>query len=365
MKTIREYLLVTGISVFGIILAAVILEGGFRLLGPGRAPAGSAWNDRPTYYVAPEGSRTLRDFPYPREKKRGNFRVSVVGDSFTYGPYIQFNDTFPKRLEQLFNLNQIEERMEVINYGIPAYSSHHEIALVDQVLTEDPDLIILQITLNDPELKPYRPTGLTGFADRFGALRPSPWQQLLFRYSKAAEFVAGRLHNAQTHTAYRDYYLDLFENPRTWRGFEESIRKIVSHTRRAGRRIGAVVFPLFGTPLDASYPLEPAHHKIAALLDELKVRHLDLLGAYRGIPYERLQVIPGVDRHPNEIGHRIAAERMYAWMLGQRMVPKKFAAKQVYAERIGISDLKPLTFEDVTKEFAATAQEENSLRFKM
>ena len=170
---------------------------------------------------------------------------------------------------------------------------------------------------------------------------------MLLRWSKAAEFVAVRLHNAQTHRAYREYFLELFENPRSWKVFEESMRTIVAHTRKHGRRIGAVIFPLFGMPVDDAYPFLPAHRKISALLDELKVRHLDLLPAYRNIPIDRLQVIPGADRHPNEIAHRIAAEEIYTWLLARKMVPPQFAAKQHYAERIGINNLKPLSVDEV------------------
>ena len=40
----------------------------------------------------------------------------------------------------------------------------------------------------------------------------------------------------------------------------------------------------------------------------------------RGIPDERLQIRPGVDGHPNEIAHRIAAESLYAWLEKEQLV---------------------------------------------
>jgi hypothetical protein len=85
-----------------------------------------------------------------------------------------------------------------------------------------------------------------------------------------------------------------------------------------------------------SYPFFPIHKKVDQLLTDVRVRHLDISSIYNGIPLERLQVIPGVDRHPNEIAHRMAAERIYLWLEELHLIPDEFRLTERYATRLGI-----------------------------
>ena len=67
------------------------------------------------------------------------------------------------------------------------------------------------------------------------------------------------------------------------------------------------IFPLFGNPLDDSYPFAEAHAKVAQAAAEAGARVVDLLPAYRGLRWDLLVVNGADDEHPNEIAHRIAA----------------------------------------------------------
>ncbi|MEZ4752783.1 MAG: hypothetical protein R3A13_00495 [Bdellovibrionota bacterium] len=68
------------------------------------------------------------------------------------------------------------------------------------------------------------------------------------------------------------------------------------------------------------------------LLADLK-RTLDLLDAYKNIPLERIQAIPGIDFHPNEIAHRITAERLYSWLRENSYLPEDLWIKNLYKDR--------------------------------
>jgi hypothetical protein len=63
---------------------------------------------------------------------------------------------------------------------------------------------------------------------------------------------------------------------------------------------------------------------------------LDLLPAFQGIPVERMQVIPGNDFHPNEIGHRIAAEWILRWLANREVLPAAIIPQSLYRERTDI-----------------------------
>jgi hypothetical protein len=174
--------------------------------------------------------------------------------------------------------------------------------------------------------------------DRFGAIKLSGSIEKLASYWRTLGFVLNRLHNTKTHRAYIDYFNDLFENPRTWKPFSESMSKLVSTARNSGKPIVAVVFPLFGLALDQSYPFYPIHNKVEGLLSSLNVPAIDLSPLYIGIPLDRLQVIPGVDRHPNEIAHRMAAERIYLWLEELKLIPTTSIIGDKFATRLGIDE---------------------------
>lgn len=297
----------------------------------------AARSDRPQYYYVPDTSDTLQDYPHAEPKPEDIYRVAVIGDSFTFAPGMQFDDAFPKRLERMLRTHEPGEKVEVINYGVPGYSTSHEVQVAKRAIAAGSDLIILQITLNDPQLKPLRPTGVK----RGNQFSGKEFEDGIFAYWKTGAFVASRISNWESHRDYRSYYHELFSNERTWRNFRISVKRIVGETRRAGVQLVAVIFPLFGVPLDDAYPFFDIHDQIEKLLEELEVEYLDLFGAYAGIPLARLQLEPGVDFHPNEIGHRIAAESIYRWLSVEEILPPGYQLETYFAERNDIRRQEP------------------------
>ncbi|MCB0336298.1 MAG: SGNH/GDSL hydrolase family protein, partial [Bdellovibrionales bacterium] len=263
------------------------------------------------------------------------YRIAVIGDSFTFATQMQFEDSFPKVLERMLKLNTNGKAVEVLNFGVPGYSTTHEVGAFRHIRKYSPDMILLQITLNDPQLKPYVPTGITG-QNEFGAVSADGLNGLS-RYWKTWAFIQMRLHNTRTHTRYKTYYHQLFStNSQTYRNFQEALDSLSKKAAKQNIAVAAVVFPLFGLPLNDSYPFEDIHEKIASDLERSKITYLDLLDAYKGIPLERLQLIPGVDFHPNEIGHRIAAERIYEWFHQEKSIPQDLTESERFRDRLNI-----------------------------
>ncbi|MCB0311438.1 MAG: SGNH/GDSL hydrolase family protein [Bdellovibrionales bacterium] len=337
----RATLKFLAIGVFGLVAGMLLLELGIRAY-MALQPLKKEWSDRPNFYFAHELAPAAQDLPHRKVKPADTYRIAVVGDSFTFAPYMQFTDAFPHKLEAMLNLNDTALKGEVINYGVPAYSLSHEVAVVRRAVEEQADLIILQVTLNDPEMKPYRPTGIqTNLADPFGVFRPQQGPEWLFKYWKTAMFVAERLHNSRTHTLYQEYFKELFNNPRSWKKYLGALGKIEKICKRAEVPVVAVVFPLFGLPTDQNYPFWDIHTKVAEALTDHGIPYRDLLDIYSGIPLERLQVMPGVDRHPNEIAHRMAAEAIYVWLAQNKFLPEELLIKVRYKTRYGIAHQAP------------------------
>jgi hypothetical protein len=331
-------------SLFGTIVALGALEVVIRIATPSKQSQAPSWSDRPSFYFRAPAAPSMQDYPYNPRKEAGAFRVAVVGDSFTFAPYMQFTDTFPNKLEQMLRVSGAARTVEVINYGVPAYSTSHEVDVVKNAITEGADLIILQITLNDPEVKHHKPSGITeNMQDKFGAMQLTGFVGWLAKHWKTLSFVLTRLHNTKTHRAYIDYFNDLYENPRSWKPFVASMTELVQTAKTAKVPIVSVVFPLFGLPMDDRYPFYPLHKKVDDLMTSLGVPLLDVSAIYKGIPLDHLQVIPGVDRHPNEIAHRMAAESIYLWLEDRKLVPEDLIIKEKFATRLGVTGQRPWT----------------------
>jgi lysophospholipase L1-like esterase len=311
------------ISFIGIIISLLFLELVMRfvLIPASQSPR---WNDRPDAYYRKKISGT--DENGTPKKTEDTYRIAAVGDSITYGPNMQSDDVYAKKLERILNLNGNNKKVEVINYGVSGYATSHEVNVVKRAIVEQADLVLLQITLNDPELTPLD-IQHENTVQRFGPLKPGPVLSTVMKYWQTLAFVLNRLHNTRTQYEYKKYFYDLYENKESWDVFYNSLKKISEMAKNSNVPFGAVIFPLFGQDINDNYSFKEIHAKINGALDELGIQHLDLLPFFTNIPAARLQVIPGVDFHPNEIGHRIAAENIYRWLKSTKLLPKDFVVE--------------------------------------
>ena len=315
-----------------IVFCCLLGEVALRILNP---VSKEPWHDRPNFYYVPQGSENLQGNSYQKQKPENVFRIAVVGDSFTFAPFMQYDDSFTQRLERMLNLKSSNRKVEVINYGVPGFSSAHEVPLVRQALNEGADLVMLEITLNDPERKPYQPEGITIKQNEQGAIvvETAKGQSWLARHSKLYSFLFGRVSVYKQGKSYEEYFHDLFRDKLAMGEFEGAIKKMKDASNEKKVPLVAVIFPLFGSKLDDNYPFKDAHEKIGSLLNGISVPFVDLEPIYRGIPAERLQVMPGEDFHPNEIGHRMAAEGIFCWLSKANLVPEEFLPDTLWKQR--------------------------------
>ena len=93
----------------------------------------------------------FRDEEFPVKKPSGVFRILALGDSMTFGPAINLEQTYPKVLERLLNEGVAGDlRFQVINGGVGGYNTYQELVMWrDKGVTLDPDLIIAGFCVND------------------------------------------------------------------------------------------------------------------------------------------------------------------------------------------------------------------------
>lgn len=327
----KTILLGLGVSLIGVLVALIGVEIIVRnFLLTKSSPQQK--NDRPISYYLPPGTESFKEFAYQAKKPANTFRIAVVGDSFSFGPRMQFDDTFSKRLERILNLRKGGPKVEVINYGVSGFATVHEANMVSRALHEGADLVLLQITLNDPEPIPF-----TGRKDPAAA---PTWIESISSWWKTLGFVLTRLENSRSPRNLRKYYFDIFENQKNWSGFTGALEKINDRTSSAKVPLAVVIFPLFDLGINANYPFQELHQKIQGQLGRLSVPYLDLTATYQGLSSERLEVLPGIDAHPNEIAHRIAADALYRWLFKEQLIPATLKVERRAKSRQNIpSDL--------------------------
>jgi lysophospholipase L1-like esterase len=92
-------------------------------------------------------SAGLRDREFS-VSKTGNFRIAVLGDSITFGNFLPVQSVFPKQLENF--LNHGGSGFEVLNFGVGGYDVINYLgALKAHVLMYQPDLVIIGYCVND------------------------------------------------------------------------------------------------------------------------------------------------------------------------------------------------------------------------
>jgi hypothetical protein len=120
----------------------------------------------PNFHVAcPRGNKRIfidinsegfRDKEFSLNKPANTIRILAMGDSFTYGWYVNLNDTWPKKLEKLLNENSKGSMFEVLNLGITGYDIWNVANLfVKRGYIYNPDALLISFIDNDvvPESK--------------------------------------------------------------------------------------------------------------------------------------------------------------------------------------------------------------------
>lgn len=326
--------------------AALLIEAVVRVIEhlQRSRPASTISSERPSRYYLPAGSVTNRGNGSPNHYDSANFRIAVVGDSFTFAPLMQAEDAFPARLERLLNLNRsgidsAPEYAAVVNLGRPGFSTSHEVATVRSALSKKPSLVVLEITLNDPQLRRLNeePPDVQG---QFGPYRPTGFIRFLTEQWRTLHLLLSRIHNTQSIRSYINYHEYLFSNPVSRNGFVNSLDEISALCKEAKVPLAIVLFPLFDFPINESYPFGAIHQMIADNAHRLSVPILDLRSHFQGLDVYRLQLIPGKDTHPNEIAHRIAAEALLAFLSEQRLIPKGLIPRTILKKRDNYFQLK-------------------------
>jgi hypothetical protein len=233
-------------------------------------------------------------------------QVLGLGDSFTFGRGVRYEDTYLRRLEK--QLAQNGRPLRINNIGYVAYSLQ-DIATAYMIETRERDfpLVIYGFVLNDFGLPGIDEIVGSDYIDiDNGGVRYRPYRA----YSAAANFVAHCVEKIRLDRVTRQAYLDAFEGDQAREQFE-LLAALNGQVQADGGQLVIVLFPLLYEFHD--YPFQGIHDKISAFCRRRQIPLLDLLPAFAHHRAQDLWVHP-TDHHPNEIAHEIAAREIYAFL---------------------------------------------------
>jgi GDSL-like Lipase/Acylhydrolase family len=292
-----EILLLVGAVLFVLLSAEVAV----RVVGADRPrPNGYAPVDTNRRAARPANARGYRDLPRAIPKPPGVRRVLSLGDSFAWGASVEFEDAYPQRLERALTRRR-GETWEVVNLAMPGMAAvDHAAQLAKEGEAYGPDVVLLGYVLNDSQ--DAAAAEAQRAEDWVKDPPPSPGRSALLG------MIRGRLwataENRRRIAGYRSMYDDRAPG---WIATRQALKSMGAWSRQHGVPFVVAIFPLFGNPLDESYPFAEAHAKVAQVAAEAGARVVDLMPAYRGLRWDLLVVNGADDEHPNEIAHRIAA----------------------------------------------------------
>jgi lysophospholipase L1-like esterase len=217
-------------------------------LVPNQDGVWAIWPHRP-YHVQTnsDGLRNAKEVNH-----EADFTILAVGDSFTFGPYVPNENTWPAWLEFMLAGKLTTRRsVQVLNAGVAGYTIQDEYYyLVERGLSLQPDLVVIAIYPNDisdfageqrgflarPQ-KMIRGPSLVSMARRVFERYESKLAilRLATRIKRSAEVVEARedvaASSAEQHEDKKcSPYVapDVIENDPCWRSFDEWLERTIS-----------------------------------------------------------------------------------------------------------------------------------------
>jgi len=267
-------------------------------VGDPRHPPEHVW-DRDPYGCLPEGARMT--YPLNSQGLRGPepdpFRPKVlfVGDSFTFGEGVAYEDTFVARVERAL-ARRGGPPPQAIDAGVPGYGTVEEAARLPELLREHaPQAVVVVYVPNDPI--PLDEAIVRD--DLLNTASPGGGPRLL-------RLIAGAWRSGDTDRAVERWYDSYYfgEHAARWEAARTALDEMRQRCASANASFAVVIFPLLHRLRER--PFARIHATVAAACRETGVEVLDLTAALSVRPEKELWVHP-TDHHPNARAHGLAA----------------------------------------------------------
>jgi lysophospholipase L1-like esterase len=316
-----------------------LAEGGARLLGarpePGLNPLfswtgergdvwrfepGARWTTRVGGHPVVANAQGFRDRDFA-PKPPGVFRILVLGDSVTFGHGQPLDSIFTRRLES--RLADRSPRIEVLNAGIPGWSTHQQRRFYESDgAALDPDLVLVAFVLNDvTEIQRGRielrlETGMA-------LVRAINWLAERSAAVAAVKRTYAAVFAPQDREVRSVAELVLREDaPEVEHAMQLAQAELERLHRLAAARgdvLGLVLFPFrFQFAASGERELDAPQRRLRGFAEERGLPVLDTLPALRQHAVD--DVLMDAD-HLTALGHRVSAEAIADWLEREALLP--------------------------------------------
>ncbi len=272
----------------------------------------------------------LRDKNYPYRKPSNGKRVLILGDSFTKGVGVENTSAiFPELLEKKIQAEYSRQgkRIDILNGGIAGSLTDQWVDLLNRTKdTFKPDVILIVFFLRDG-------TTTSSMGSFFGPLRKKVQTRnetsLLYRNIYMYKWLQDRIDRNYLSKQYliklNKSYLGNNKQTKEWEKAKKNILQIKRTGENMEAEIGLVVFPVL-FELDNNYPFTNICKTIIEFGNNNNIHTHSLLPAFLGEQGPSLWVSP-VNQHPNEKGHKIAADSILPFLNNLLLLHEKKAKK--------------------------------------
>jgi len=257
------------------------------------------------------------------EKSPGKFRILCLGDSFTFGSYVNDEDTFPHLLEEKLRGHGIHA--EVINAGVGGTTIVDQAYFLRKALVMKPDLVLLTFSENDvDDLSKIVPLHVTLAANRkwkSGSIAPlyqAVRDTALFNFALLvrARYAEFRRPRAVTN----DSSAGTNESEQLWEKYEREFEKL---TKFLESRSIPFVFAVFPSNYRIGRELEPGNRleRATEVAERHGVQVVDLLTPLQAshlLPSD-LYLLP-FDGHPSRQGYEIVSDAMASYFISHGLL---------------------------------------------
>lgn len=244
-------------------------------------------------------------------KSEGIYRIAVLGDSISFGRTLEEGDVFPYQIPRLLATKTPQLNIEIINASLSGRDTWEQVALLEhKVLNLEPDMVIIQVCLNDhirfPAPDPNEKRGAFGERPWYSyssllALLDRRWPQFRsFRVPIAQRLGFDMRSPAQVLENYALDMTHIHDVDTNWDAWHPQFVKALDLCQERDIRLVIVTFPtsrLINVGAESTIP------KLTRLATRLDIPLLDMLDVYRdhgsGILYDYT--------HPTREGHSLAA----------------------------------------------------------
>jgi lysophospholipase L1-like esterase len=258
----------------------------------------------PRDFVLSLNSCGYRDVDHSLKKPTGVIRILILGDSLTYGQGVADNEMYPRRLAELAG-----PQVEIITLARRGWSTGDElIALRQQGLAYDPDIVVVGAVTNDPEPPASEPNG-----------RQPEWKMFtctrldldVFRF---LDYQINRLGGQLgLRYSYMAWELDLYDLDKPyWSPWQQTVRQFGELLESRGILAFAFTLPSPVDPQSEEY--RQKYRLLAQEFTDARFQTVDLWPMYTrefaSVPHKSLWAFPN-DGHPSSELHAFYAREIW------------------------------------------------------